>query len=285
MAITCRNCGNTSHAPGAQTCQVCGVRLLQATPGAFPAPILIAPRGRQYRLDPTAETFIGRQGCAVTLSDAGVAPRHARIVPSSGKFVLEDLGKGTRVNGAAIGGPVVLQSGDVIGVGRTNLVFYLPEAAAGAPVAQPPKGGAPAGRPARPSRSGRLWPLPSPLVEARLRGEQTLWQGRPGLLLSPLAWLTTRYKLTNERMLVITGLLSQTWEEVELIRVKDIRLEMGCLQRIFSVGTITIFTADQTAPELQLRDVPQAERVREAIRNAVRQERQKQDVRFAELAM
>jgi len=100
--------------------------------------------------------------------------------------------------------------------------------------------------------------------------------------LSPFAWLTTRYKLTTERLLVTGGLLTQSLEEVELIRVKDVQLERGVLQRIFSLGTITIFTADQTAPVLQLNNVPQADRVREAIRNAVRDERQKQGVHFAE---
>ena len=92
-----------------------------------------------------------------------------------------------------------------------------------------------------------------------------------------------RYKLTTERLLVTGGLLTQSLEEVELIRVKDVRLETGILQRIFSLGTITIFTVDQTAPELQLKNIPQADRVREAIRNAVRDERQKQGVQFAEL--
>ncbi len=263
-----------------------------------PPPVLVASRGRQYRLSPTADTLIGSRGCATILNDPGVAPQHACISPSGGRFVIEDLAGGTRVNGATIVGPVVLQSGDVITVGRTNLVFHDP----GAPVAgstgqplrpAPPKPGrarptsgvspSPVVPPAKLPPSSSPPPLPSASVVARMRGEHTLWKGRPSFRLSPFAWLTMRYKLTTERLLVTGGLLTQSLEEVELIRVKDVRLETGILQRIFSLGTITIFTVDQTAPELQLKNIPQADRVREAIRNAVRDERQKQGVHFAEL--
>ena len=257
-----------------------------------PSPVLVAPRGKQYRLSPTADTLIGSRGCAIMLNDPGVAPQHARITPSGGRFVIEDLGEGTQVNGVMTSGPIVLQSGDVIKLGRTNLVFHDPGAPAAVPTGQPPKsppprpvGGAPkpvAPR-ARVSPSGTPAPLPSASVAARMRGERTLWKGRPSFQLSPFASLTTRYKLTTERLLVTTGLLKRSLEEVELIRLKDVRLETGVVQRMLSLGTITIFTVDQTAPELQLKNIPHADRVREAIRNAVRDERQRQGVRFAEL--
>ena len=279
------------HSPGAQTCQVCGANL--PTPAGTPlSPVLVASDGKQYRLNATADTLIGSQGCAILLSDPGVAPQQARIRPSGREFVIESMGGKTRVNGAIIAASTVLKSGDVITVGKTHLVFRVPERPAGAsmkqlapqkkekPLAQrqPAPTASPAGSPQVSVSSS----LPSPSVEARLRGERTVWKGRPGFLLSPATWFTSRYKLTNERLLVTTGVLSRSLEEVELIRVKDIRLETGCLQRIFSVGTIVVLSVDRTAPELQLINVPRANRVREAIRSALRDERQKQGVRFAE---
>ncbi|GEM_PF-4690148 len=258
-----------------------------------PPPVLVASRGRQYRLSPTADTLIGSRGCAVVLNDPDIAPQHACISPSGERFVIEDMGGGTRVNGATIVGPVVLQSGDVITVGQTNLVFHDPGAPVAGSTGQPLRPAPPKPRGVRPASGGSPSPvvppsstpvpLPSASVVARMRGEHTLWKGCPSFRLSPFAWLTMRYKLTTERLLVTGGLLTQSLEEVELIRVKDVRLETGILQRIFSLGTITIFTVDQTAPELQLKNIPQADRVREAIRNAVRDERQKQGVQFAEL--
>jgi membrane protein YdbS with pleckstrin-like domain len=93
--------------------------------------------------------------------------------------------------------------------------------------------------------------------------------------MSPIGALITRYKLTTERLQADTGLLRRVLEEVELIRVKDIRLERGVLQRLFGSGTIEVITIDSTAPVLKLHDVAEPERLREAIRNAVADERQK----------
>jgi len=57
------------------------------------------------------------------LSDPRIAPQHARLLPSGGGFVIEDLGGGTLVNGASIAGPTLLQPGDTVTVGTTSLVY------------------------------------------------------------------------------------------------------------------------------------------------------------------
>ncbi len=236
------------------------------------SPILVTATDRRYQLNATAETLIGSRGCAILLADAQVAPQHARITPSQGQFMLVDLGGGIRVNGQIIGGTVALKHGDVITVGQTELRFDF----VGRPI--------PTGQPVRqaaPKPGGNQPPasLPSASQAARMRGEQILWEGRPSVQLSLLTALTTHYKLTTERILIATGLLRQSLEEVELVRVKDIRLEHGILQRLFSLGTITIYTIDNTSPVLELLNVAKADRVREAIRNAVRDEQDKRGVR------
>jgi len=75
------------------------------------------------------------EGLGLTLRDAHVSERHARIMPTAGEFVLEDLGSesGTYVNEQAIHGPRVLLPGDRIRIGLT--VFELH--AAGAIPSQP----------------------------------------------------------------------------------------------------------------------------------------------------
>lgn len=131
MAPTCNKCGNTTHAPGARTCAVCGAALPVGPPpapvgGRAPVsspPMLVASDGRCYRLTPHGETLIGSRGCAIILADPNVAPKHARLSPAGGGFVIEDLGGGTRVNGALIAGPTPLQPGDTVTVGTMHLVY------------------------------------------------------------------------------------------------------------------------------------------------------------------
>lgn len=235
-----------------------------------PAPALVLPTGRQYPLSLTAITLIGSRGCAIIVSDPGVAAQHVRIIPSAGQFLVQDLGGGTKVNGAPVSGSVALKPGDSITVGVTSLTFYDPRAVVPSPAVPSPP--APPSPVPSASPSG---PLPAVAAAAAARGERTLWEGRPRFVLSPIGALITRYKLTTERLQADTGLLRRALEEVELIRVKDIRLERGVLQRLFGSGTIEVITIDSTAPVLKLHDVAEPERLREAIRNAVADERQK----------
>jgi DNA-binding winged helix-turn-helix (wHTH) protein len=75
---------------------------------------------------PDGETVIGREPEAgVSIDSLHISRRHARIVVSSGRAVLEDLGSknGTYLNGQRITTPVELTEGDEIGVGHDVLVF------------------------------------------------------------------------------------------------------------------------------------------------------------------
>jgi len=63
----------------------------------------------------------------VRLNDRTVSRPHARIEKKSGAFVLIDLGSanGTTLNDLFVIEPVILNEGDVIGLGVTKMVFYL----------------------------------------------------------------------------------------------------------------------------------------------------------------
>ena len=72
------------------------------------------------------ELVIGRSLEAdIRLDDAGASRRHARLMSVGGVAAVEDLGSrgGTFVNGAKAESPTVLADGDVIRVGRTDIVF------------------------------------------------------------------------------------------------------------------------------------------------------------------
>lgn len=80
--------------------------------------------GRQFRLQPV--TLVGRSPtCTLVLPDSFVSTEHARISVRRGQWWLDDLDSrnGTTLNGVPLAGPVVLSTGDIIGIGRVEFRF------------------------------------------------------------------------------------------------------------------------------------------------------------------
>jgi predicted component of type VI protein secretion system len=70
---------------------------------------------------------IGRDSTnEVTINDAEISRRHARLTFQGGKYVLEDLGStnGTFVNGQRLAGPRVLKAGEVVSFGEQIVLVF-----------------------------------------------------------------------------------------------------------------------------------------------------------------
>lgn len=97
-------------------------------------------------------------------------------------------------------------------------------------------------------------------------------------------WLTalsTRYEVTDQRLIVCRGLVMKTVDEIELYRIKDVRLDFSLLGQMAGIGTITLTSTDRTTGDTQfvLPDVPQARDRREGLRGLVERARQRRGVR------
>ena len=106
-----------------------------------------------------------------------------------------------------------------------------------------------------------------------------------GLILLARAWYlvaSTRYRLTSQRLFAQTGLIAKNVEEVELFRVKDVTLSQGVLDRLLGVGTVTVLSTDDTAPELDLAGIRDPLAAKEALRTAFRAARQREGLRTGE---
>lgn len=110
------------------------------------------------------------------------------------------------------------------------------------------------------------------------RQEKELWRGKPSMVTAPRKALTQSYMVTNERLRVEYGLLSKRTEDVELFRVQDLSVERSVFDRMLGVGNIVLMTGDVTGGVLVLWDVPNAESVKDIIRDAARVERQRHRV-------
>jgi membrane protein YdbS with pleckstrin-like domain len=77
---------------------------------------------------------------------------------------------------------------------------------------------------------------------------------------------TTRYRLTNQRLVVESGLVSRTLAEVDLRSVEDLVFRQGPLERLLGIGRVGVVSSDRNAPRLQLLGVKDPKGTRELIR-------------------
>ena len=121
-------------------------------------PILVAQdgplKGQRWNLSRTL--MMGRDpSCDIQIQDRQVSRFHARITPSSEGATLEDLGSknGTNYNGAELGGPIMLQDGDMFGIALAQQFTYLTSDAT-MPLAE---GGPRSGRLVMEQKSRQVW--------------------------------------------------------------------------------------------------------------------------------
>ena len=102
--------------------------------------------------------------------------------------------------------------------------------------------------------------------------EQFVWKDRKRPIFGlPLSF--TRYRLTEEKLLVDVGFFSRKEEEVRLYRILDISLSRPITQRIFRVGTIHFCTADKSTPEFEVRKVKNAKEIKEMLSDMIEKQR------------
>ena len=94
-------------------------------------------------------------------------------------------------------------------------------------------------------------------------------------------WMTktTAYELTTQRLKISSGILNRKLDELELFRVKDYSMNQPFFLRMVSLGNLTLVTSDASSPTVNIRAIPNVEDVREKLRTAVQNERDRKRVR------
>jgi uncharacterized membrane protein YdbT with pleckstrin-like domain len=105
-----------------------------------------------------------------------------------------------------------------------------------------------------------------------------------GLIIVLIKWIEnigTTYEITEDRLVLRKGIFVKSIDEVELYRVKDVRLDFTLINQWANIGTITVASSDETtrAAPLVIRDVDNANARREELRRLVEAARQKRRVR------
>ena len=93
--------------------------------------------------------------------------------------------------------------------------------------------------------------------------------------------LAATYEICRDRLLIRRGIFIKSIDEVELYRVKDVRLDFSLINQWAGIGTIGIASSDETTrgAALKMEHVERAQPRREQLRRLVEEARQRRRVR------
>ncbi len=105
-----------------------------------------------------------------------------------------------------------------------------------------------------------------------------------GLIIVLVKWiqnLATTYEVTEERLILHKGIINKSIDEIELYRIKDVRIDFSLINQWADIGTITISSSDETTRDgdLVIPYVEQARARREKLRDLVNAARRLRGVR------
>jgi uncharacterized membrane protein YdbT with pleckstrin-like domain len=89
-----------------------------------------------------------------------------------------------------------------------------------------------------------------------------------------LSWWTTRYVVTNRRVLMRDGVVARTGRDVPLTRINDVSFRRTVVERLLGSGTLVIESAGDRG-QVVLADVPHVESVQRDIYRLVEEEAQR----------
>jgi uncharacterized membrane protein YdbT with pleckstrin-like domain len=98
-------------------------------------------------------------------------------------------------------------------------------------------------------------------------------------LIPVLRIMFTSYELTDERLMVSSGILIRVREELELYRVKDYRVIEPLYLRIFGLSNIELLTSDRTTQIVYLKAISNGHKLTDMIRENVEKMRLSRGVR------
>ena len=112
-----------------------------------------------------------------------------------------------------------------------------------------------------------------------------------GLVIVAIVWfknLGVTYDVTEDRLILRKGIFVKSVDEIELYRVKDVRLDFTLINQMAGIGTISIDSSDETTRDapLVMAHIDRAAERREQLRalaDAARQKRRVREVDVAEM--
>lgn len=108
-----------------------------------------------------------------------------------------------------------------------------------------------------------------------------LWKDRKRILGMPLSF--TVYSIRNGRFYLREGFFTTRENEILLYRIMDVNMKVTLWNKLFGVGTLTLFTVDESHKQLIVKTIKHPQKVRDLISTEVEKEREKLKLRGREI--
>ena len=84
---------------------------------------------------------------------------------------------------------------------------------------------------------------------------------------------STRYRITTERITILTGIVSRESDDIQLMRVEDVQFSQGVLHRLLGVGNVRVMSTDKKSPDILIEGVENPVEFKEMLWHLVRDRR------------
>ena len=124
------------------------------------------------------------------------------------------------------------------------------------------------------------------IMKNDMLGGITVWQDRKRYFGMPISF--TRYKIVVQegvfaKLINQNGLLSTRIEDINLYRVDDLSVHQSLTNKLFGVGSITVFCRDASCEKIVLRNIKDPYRVYQLLIKMVAEDRKRVGVKHSEL--
>ena len=98
-----------------------------------------------------------------------------------------------------------------------------------------------------------------------------------------IPWTFTKYILTEKKIIIQKGLLRSTENEILMYRVTDMELTRTLFQKMFGIGTLTVYSHDKTNPTLEIKNIKHVREFKDTLSDAVEKDRIRMKMRQSEI--
>ena len=114
-------------------------------------------------------------------------------------------------------------------------------------------------------------------------GSRELMRERKRWIFFGIPWTFTKYILTEKKIVIQQGLLKSVENEILLYRVTDLSLTRTLGQKIFGLGTLTVYAHDKTNPTLEIKNIKHVRLFKDTLSEAVEKDRLRMKMRQSEI--
>ena len=111
---------------------------------------------------------------------------------------------------------------------------------------------------------------------------ELMWERKRWLFFG-IPWTFTKYILTEKKIIIESGLFNSSENEILMYRVTDMTLTRNLFQKIFKLGTLTVYAHDKPNPTLAVKNIKNPKLFKETLSEAVEKARLRMKMRQSEI--